>query len=229
MKVDEIRDFLRPFVNKTIDAPTDVSKFRALLDAHPYWKSHYIAKYRVRLSRLNHSVQLQVRPKIRWVTVSWHACADGHEKLQPPCALSGAMRQAIYKQIVEWKRLQKTKVCVVCQATRLLQVDHDPQPFVILKEMFLRACKLAPPTQFRYDRRTHGPALHSGLFMKEWQQFHQLHASYQFLCRSCNAKKGCRVVTLNPLNALQNNFNLTPSGPCTPTLLNSALRQNIGP
>lgn len=229
MKVDEIRDFLRPFVNKNIDVSTDVAKFRALLDAHPYWKSHTIAKYRVRLSRLNHSLQLQVCPKIRWVTVSWHACATGHEKLQPPCALSGAMRQAVYRQIAEWKRLQKTKACVVCQATRQLQVDHDPQPFVTLKEIFLRECKLAPPTQFRYDRRTHGPALHNGLFMKEWQQFHASHASYQILCRSCNAKKGCKVVSPNPLNALQSSFHSTQSGLSTPIMLNSDMHQSIGP
>ena len=220
MKVDEIRDFLRLFVNKTIHAPSDVAKFRALLDAHPYWKSHVITKYRVRLSRLNHSIQLQVCPKMRWVTVSWHACAEGHENLQPPCALSGAMRQAVYRQILAWKRSQTTKACVLCQSKRNLQVDHDPQPFVVLKDMFLRECKLVPPTQFRYDRRTHGPALHSGLFMKEWQHFHASQASYQFLCRSCNAKKGCRVVSRNPSNALQrsDSSNLTPSGLYTPIM-----------
>ncbi len=224
MKVNDIRTFLQAFLSKRICSEADVARFRALMDAHPAWKGRSIQEYRVRTSRLNQPLQLQVRPNVRWVTVSWHACADNHAMRQAPCALTNAMRQAVVNHVQRWKRAQATKLCVACGATRNVQVDHHPMPFVAIKQAFLESTSLQAPEKFRFDRRTHGAAFYAGAFVRSWQEFHASRATYQFLCRSCNAKKGCRAALPSPSIVIQENGNciLTPNGPCLPTMSNLA-------
>lgn len=194
---DEVRLWLERQLPYT--GPITSPEWQAFLANHPKWGTRLadISRARVRRSRLNQSVQLQIalhsNPK-RFYTISWHACVPGQTYSSEP-DLPGAMRECIYYQIRNWRRRwQGQPTCAYCQATRNIQVDHVSPAFKELTERFLAQPDVVVPDQatWGYSGRTHAPRLPRGLFKTAWCKFHQEHAAYQFLCRSCNCKKGAR-------------------------------------
>jgi hypothetical protein len=103
--------------------------------------------------------------------------------------LSGAMRSAIGRQVASWKQANQVfRRCRKCQSPLNLHVDHVI-PFVQLQRDFL---KLQPeiPTSFFYMRKTCQPRFTDKGFARKWQFYHRKHAQLQWLCRTCNLKKG---------------------------------------
>ena len=103
--------------------------------------------------------------------------------------LSGAMRNAIHRQIVIWKRQnQRSRQCCQCKSTILLHVDHILS-FVQLQRDFLKFQTDIPST-FYYNRKTCQPRFIDKKFARRWQCYHKKHAKLQWLCKTCNLKKG---------------------------------------
>lgn len=106
--------------------------------------------------------------------------------------LSGAMRSAIGRQVASWKQTNQVfRRCRKCQSPLNLHVDHVI-PFVQLQHDFL---KLQPeiPTSFFYMRKTCQPRFTDKGFARKWQFYHRKNAQLQWLCRTCNLKKGSSV------------------------------------
>lgn len=186
----------------------------SLFVGHPTWKDRHeeIASIRVTRNPAGKSLLLQIklREKKRWLTVSWRDCATktatGRDrKPKPPIAernrLDGAMRYAVRRQTQGWGRQHALgAACVACETTDTkLQVDHV-HPFVEIMRAFLLQWQGAVPDQFDTCRRTCQPRLRRTDvgFARAWQRYHTIRATYQWLCRSCNARKGARVVDLKP-------------------------------
>jgi hypothetical protein len=109
--------------------------------------------------------------------------------------LTCAMRYAIRRQIMNWKR-QNTinQSCKTCKSTSILQCDHI-EPFVVLKTRFIKECKLNEipiPETFDYSFKTCQSRFKrkDKSFKTKWQYYHLKHASFQWLCKTCNLKKG---------------------------------------
>jgi hypothetical protein len=128
----------------------------------------------------------------RYFTISWHACVS------PPKegSLEAAMREAIGYQTRLWKALQpKPWLCATCQTSALLQVDHNGTPLKTIIDTFLEQSANTAPDRslWGFNARTHAPRLPKGAFVQNWRAYHNAHAQYQLLCRSCNARKGARL------------------------------------
>lgn len=169
----------------------ECDEWKTLIGWHPTWASRIseIKLVRVCKSRINNSLQLKISlDGRRFFTISWHACV--HEP--KTATLSDAMRESITAQSRAWKRLQKgPHVCMTCGTDQNIQVDHSVTPFQDIMDAFMTLGYAAPePAAWSYNRKTHAPRLPKGLFVQQWQKYHKEHALYQFLCKSCNARKG---------------------------------------
>jgi hypothetical protein len=187
--IDSIRAFLQ--ANLRYCGPPDSPDWQTLMSWHPTWAGRPVERVRVRLSRLNQSLQLQVGlSNRRFYTISWHACV--HEPPTP--TLAEAMREAVQRQSLDWKRDQvPPHVCVFCASDELLQVDHKDIPFKDIMRAFLETHTAPEVSTWGFNRRSHAPRLPEGPFKRQWRAFHKSRAGFQFLCRSCNARKGARL------------------------------------
>jgi hypothetical protein len=184
--IESIRAFLQ--ANLRYCGPPNTADWQSLLSWHPMCGS--VPLVRVRCSRLNGSVQLQVCTGRRFYTVSWHACV--HEPAVP--TLAGAMREAVHRQSLDWKRLQPASAtCAQCGSLSRLQVDHQTVPFKAIMTEFVQMRAPPEPSTWSYNRRSHAPRLPDGTFKRQWRLFHKSRAVFQFLCQPCNARKGARL------------------------------------
>ena len=109
--------------------------------------------------------------------------------------LTAAMRYAVRRQISNWRYENRVfRRCRQCQSLLNLHVDHV-FPFVNIKNEFLEKCKLEVPTDFDYTRKcqTKFKKINS-TFSEQWQRYHRSNAKLQWLCSTCNLKKGKRNV-----------------------------------
>ena len=189
------------------------------LGNHPTWKGRLddIEKIKVHTSKLNGclNVSLWLKEGKRWTLISWRKCVQTHKRKSSPNALPpsvtprnllvGAMRSAIRRQIRQFQQANRfTRACanVECQSeekggttqnhkhrSRTFHVDHIV-PFSQLAEEFLQA-NPDPPTTFAFRRQTGQPIFtrQERGFRARWQNFHRKHATYQWLCRTCNLQK----------------------------------------
>jgi len=110
--------------------------------------------------------------------------------------LTGAMRYSIRKQIRDFQKQNRlNRRCRNCSSLLHLQVDHHTIPFVDLQKNFLKQCEeksLSVPTTFNYSRSTCQPKFKKTDvgFNRRWQNYHKKHADFQWLCKTCNLKKG---------------------------------------
>lgn len=161
-----------------------------VLKLHPRWGSRLddIIKARVRTSRLNGSPELQISINQRWFTISWLAC------VQPTLytrrdSLKVAMRSSIYDQIRRFRSTQNNQLCERCSSVSNIQVDHVI-PLNTLIQSFQESINVPAPASFTYVRRTHAVTLPPGKYRKLWREFHDKYAQLQFLCKTCNLRKG---------------------------------------
>jgi 5-methylcytosine-specific restriction endonuclease McrA len=112
--------------------------------------------------------------------------------------LTGAMRNSIRFQIKHWKETHRlNRQCCQCKSLLRLHADHV-FPFTLIKQDFLNQCKeinLSLPVVFRFNRRTCQPMFtaQDRAFATRWNQYHLKHAQLQWLCSTCNLKKGKKV------------------------------------
>ena len=106
--------------------------------------------------------------------------------------LTGAMRYAIRRQIMQWKESNRIfQKCQQCLTLLHLHADHVI-PFTIIQQNFLKLQTQPLPTKFRYNRKTCQPQLLDVSFARRWQFYHKKHAKLQWLCKTCNLSKGCK-------------------------------------
>jgi hypothetical protein len=207
--IDSIRVFIESQKGKIITHKNfEWNQFRILLSQHPTWKNKIdtIESYFVTTGFNKMCTVLKIKPTwtTKYILVSWRKCKPQRNKnkqnkpepinvrseitlLSPQ--LSGAMRNAIYRQIIIWKRQnQRSRQCCQCNSTELLHVDHILS-FVQLQRDFLKVQTDIPST-FYYNRKTCQPRFIDKKFARRWQCYHKKHAKLQWLCKICNLKKG---------------------------------------
>ena len=203
MKLDAVREHVRRFLNRTLDRRhPDFADAASVLAAHPTWSVRLgdVLGLRVRRSRLNGSLQLQLRTNRVWFTVSWTACAERSRRAgaTPPerKRLYAAMRGAIRPQICAWRRRQLgPRQCALCGNATRVQVDHVDPPFERIRTAFLEDYVGQAPTIFALGSRSSAiPKFRAedSEFNRVWMVYHATHARYQFLCAACNRRKSNR-------------------------------------
>jgi hypothetical protein len=128
---ETIRNLLQQHVHRTInrehEAFVDILE---IMMAQDQWldKLDTIQAFKVTRSRLNKALILQVRVNnfARWLTVSWRKGSSKKRKEEDP--LQSAFRQAIYRQIMLWKKTFDPGECAECKDVQYahlkLHVDH---------------------------------------------------------------------------------------------------------
>lgn len=141
---------------------------------------------------LENSVEMQVDPS-NTVPLTSSSTTDVYKKL------TGAMRYSIRKQIRDFQKQHRlNRQCRNCSSLLHLQVDHCTVPFVDIQKNFLKHCEeksISIPTTFNFSRSTCQPKFKKidiG-FNRRWQNFHKKHADFQWLCKTCNLKKGKKI------------------------------------
>ena len=204
MQLDALREHVARYLNRTLlCTDADYEAATAFLADHPTWgdRRSDILGMRVRRSRLNKSLQLQLRTNRVWFTVSWTVCATRkrapRQNTRSPeiRRLHSAMRASIRPQILKWRRCQfGPKTCVACGASGRMQVDHIDPPFARIQDSFLQAAT-SVPTEF--ELKSCASAVpkfrqQDRMFMLSWNAHHAAQARYQFLCATCNRKKAAK-------------------------------------
>lgn len=201
MHIDSLRDHVGRYLNRTLSrSQPEFSEATAFLSGHPTWSQRLgeVVAMRVRRSRLNKSLQLQLKTNRKWFTVSWTACASRRRPqradARPPelRRLHAAMRASVRPQILRWRRVQfGPRRCAECGADGKMQVDHVDPPFCQIRDAFLRDTAAAPTEFVLRSAASAIPAFRpeDGDFARSWNAHHAAHAEYQFLCPPCNRKK----------------------------------------
>lgn len=195
----KIRDLLQKHVHRIInrehDAFVDILE---IMMGQEKWldKLETIKAFKITRSRLNRSLILQVKVNnfSRFLTVSWRKGSGKKRKEEDP--LQSAFRQAIYRQILLWKKINKNGAeCVECKDTHhmylKLQADHKEPSFLQLTKDFLSLeINKDVPTEFDYHYKC-GRKFKKldNRFKIRWQNYHRKNMRLQWLCRSCNLKK----------------------------------------
>ena len=121
-----------------------------------------------------------------YVTWSWNRAISGVN------ILNQAFRKAVEPQM-RVIALHLPDLCSHCQAKEYLTVDHLAVPFSTIMADFL---KMFPDVNSENGLANAGKG--GGWYIKDpelksiWEDFHSKHATYQVLCRSCNASKGVK-------------------------------------
>lgn len=206
MEENEIRDLLKKHVFRTYThSDPNFYQIRNILSNHETWKDRLddIIAVRVTRSRANKALLLKLRTGRMWITTSWRKCILRKRALlrkrllltTEEKTLTAAMRNAVRYQIRLFRKQNfGSSCCVRCGSTTTLEVDHDVVPFKILQKQFLEQCSQPVPTEFGF-RRSGRPYFLSKnrRFGDQWKRYHKKNASLQWLCKSCNLKKGARI------------------------------------
>ncbi len=178
----------------------DVEWTRCLLAKQDAWrdKTDKVSAVRSTQRRGCLYLQVQVEPYHRWCTVSWRASCGRAKPPHPPPVRSqviSAMRNGIQRQVSLWKSSHVgDRRCVRCNATTGLQADHVT-PFIRIATAFLAKGRSDEPTTF--DRRPCKGFLFQKAdvaYARAFRAHHKAHATFQWLCKSCNCSKGGRLV-----------------------------------
>ena len=195
---ETIRNLLQQHVHRTInrehEAFVDILE---IMMAQDQWldKLDTIQAFKVTRSRLNKALILQVRVNnfARWLTVSWRKGSSKKRKEEDP--LQSAFRQAIYRQIMLWKKTFGPGECAECKdvqhAHLKLHVDHkDPSFLQLTKDFLEKPINKEVPTEFDYHYKCGRKfKKKDNRFKQRWQNYHRKHAVLQWLCRKCNLSK----------------------------------------
>lgn len=118
-------------------------------------------------------------------TFSWQ---DAVKRFKEPqlkqLHINRAMRKAVQRDQKAWL-LKQEKVCAACLSTENAQADHKDIPFIKIQSSF--ADQFGEPEVY-YDPKLAWKIKNE----QQWIEYHNSVATYQVLCRSCNASKGAR-------------------------------------
>jgi len=107
----------------------------------------------------------------------------------PKSQLSELMRSVIKPYTMQYKSECDLKYCKYCESTFNLEVDHV-YAFYKIRDDFLQQTKLQVPNIFMKQSNFVKIFCESDEnFKNEWITYHNLHAKYQLLCKTCNLKK----------------------------------------
>jgi hypothetical protein len=200
--------------------PRNVSEFKILTDLinrHPSkseWKNPIPTSFKISRSPANGSLVLYVRFEglSNYRIVSWVACAKGklakhQESDNDDNKLNGAMRYAIRQQINAYKKSNLIQKCSLCETSYRIEVDHYSIHFVDIKENFIRMKTERgelPPTEFNWHPKKGNFMFKDGTkvndyydkkWKQSWQRYHKAHATYRYLCSTCNKKTNKSIAT----------------------------------
>ena len=195
---------------------------KRLLDRHPSkktWKNQNPTSFKISRSPGNGSLVLYVRfdGLNKYRIVSWVACAKGKlAKHQQPDnnenKLNGAMRYAVRVQISKYRKIHPDQKCTLCNTEYRIEVDYYPTHFVDLKEDFIKmksSKNEPPPTDFKWHPKrgnfmfkngTKNNEYYEKKWKQAWQRYHNKHASYRYLCSTCNKKTNRKIKSKNFCN-----------------------------
>lgn len=195
---ETIRNLLQQHVHRIINRehPAFIDILEIMM-AQDQWldKLDTIQAFKVTRSRLNKALILQVRVNnfARWLTVSWRKGSSKKRKEEDP--LQSAFRQAIYCQIMLWKKTFGPGECAECKdvhhAHVKLHVDHkDPSFLQLTKDFMEKSVNKEAPIEFDYHYKGGRKfKKRDNRFKQRWQNYHRKHAILQWLCRKCNLSK----------------------------------------
>lgn len=203
--MDTIRCFLvghdgRTYMKSNPNTRQEYQEFMGLLSTHPVWSTRLddIIGIKVTHHRLNDAIILQLKTNKIWFTVSWRDCRERKRvgTLRQPIEhkrLAAAMRHSIKRQVMSWSRDHyKEATCTTCNGTIKLQVDHKTRSFDQIMQDFIARNQAPAPVEFDLISKTCESVFRhqDRVFKSQWQQYHRETADYQWLCQSCNIKKG---------------------------------------
>ncbi len=188
-----------------------------LLDRHPSkleWKNQNPISFKISRSPGTGSLVMYVRFEglNKYRIVSWVACSKGklakhQQSNNPDNKLNGAMRYAVRIQVSNYKKSHHTQTCVLCQSTHRIEVDHHPLHFVDIKQGFLKMKTSKgdlPPDKFKWHPKrgnfmfrdgTKADNYYDKKWKQSWQRYHKKHATYRYLCSTCNKKTNQSIAT----------------------------------
>jgi len=202
MKEPTIRALLLAHRGRHLRGSASFAILETLLrEHHPTWggpRAALLEGICPMIRRRDGALILRVRTTARrnWFTLSWRACAT--RRTRPVSAmpvetteLHAAMRTAITSQIRRWRRGRVPRCAGCGQTGGRLQVDHHDPPFRSIRDAFLATVDDTVPTRFGHGK-FNAPAFlpADDALNRRWQQFHAAQATYQFLCKPCNLRKG---------------------------------------
>lgn len=119
-------------------------------------------------------------------SISWNSCVTG--AINPvEKRLNWAMRNAIVKQIIEFKMANKKKPCEFCGTYSNPTADHIVK-FMKLKDDFLLLNPLYP-TEFSKNVLAQEVFREEDIaFTQSWYDYHRENATLRILCKECNQK-----------------------------------------
>jgi hypothetical protein len=121
-----------------------------------------------------------------WVNRSWAKWIYPKSDKQK---LKAAMRSEIQSDMDEF-RISSNDPCAQCKSTQDLQTDHVDPPFDTIAEDFIA---IKGTIEIASGPPGAGNIIADRELAWEWVAYHARHATYQILCRSCNASKGKKL------------------------------------
>jgi len=131
-------------------------------------------------------------PDGSWDGISWNNCISG---INPRTALHKVLRGEIDPDIADYRSAASVTTCpnpygnARCNGSDYLQVDHADRPFDSIAAEFVA---LFGPIDVAKGPPGGEDIIRDRDLAAQWIEFHATHATYQILCRSCNASKGRR-------------------------------------
>jgi hypothetical protein len=216
---DKAKNWLTDHVHRVFFS-RNVTEFKILSDLisrHPSrseWKNLIPTSFKISRSTANGSLVLYVKFEglNNYRIVSWVACSKGR-LAKSQCSdnddnkLNGAMRYAIRQQINAYRKSNPVQICLLCQTESKIEVDHYPIHFVDIKDNFIKM-KMErgeiPPADFKWHPKKGNFMFKDGnksndyydkKWKQSWQRYHKVHATYRYLCSTCNKKTNKSVAT----------------------------------
>jgi hypothetical protein len=189
---DRIRHFLNSHLHKTICRENEIFiDILEIMMAQEQWLDKLETIQAFKITKKNNCILLQVKVNncSRWLNVSWRK--GSYKKRKEENYLQSAFRQSIYRQISLWKKINYLNYeCVQCKSNIKLQVDHKEPSFIQLTTDFLNNInKFSIPDKFNYHKYGSKFTENDYIFKKKWQDYHKIHATFQWLCKKCNLSK----------------------------------------
>ena len=181
---------VKTFLSNNVGIISDKNTFDTLcllIKNHPRnseWKYNIPQKIKI-INKKYIQLHVLFEGTKKYRIVSWVQCCKKITKKDP---LTCAMRQAIKRQITMYKNNNPIKQCVICNTPKNIEVDHYPTKFIQIKNTFLST--VIPPEQFIYHPKRGYAMFHKKdtTWKKAWQKYHKQHATYRYLCSTCNKK-----------------------------------------
>tara|TARA_R110001606_G_scaffold390459_1_gene557436 strand:+ start:101 stop:754 length:654 start_codon:yes stop_codon:yes gene_type:complete len=198
-------------VGKVYKSNEDYKFLKEILKRHPKYKNKIgagIKHLRVKMTHIdNTKYELQVARKDKisniteYVSFDWETLAKGYipkEKDQ----VRQACREAIWTQCHDFKLNSQndddTWTCnncnKICYTTKEIQTDHL-YPFSFIVNDFKNTRPYIPKEFDKHSESNETRFRNNDfVFKNDFIEYHQEHAKYQMLCKSCNGIKGTKLI-----------------------------------